>query len=232
MNLFQTRERRPLLAPSLLAADPLGMRVHIDALNGTHQWLHLDIMDGHFVPNLSFGPMFLSALRRSYPEVPMDVHLMVASPESFLAPFATQGADVLTVHVEATPHIHRLLQSVRELGVHPGITLNPGTPVEFLYPVLHLVDLVLVMSVNPGFGGQSFLPEVVPKIEALHRFREVQGLSFLIEVDGGVSAENAECLVKSGCDVLVAGNSVFGTPQPELAANALLEAGRRGLNRG
>ncbi len=103
---------------------------------------------------------------------------------------------------------------------------------EFLYPVLHLVDLVLVMSVNPGFGGQSFLPEVVPKIEALHRFREVQGLPFLIEVDGGVSTENAERLVKSGCDVLVAGNSVFGTPQPELAANALLEAGRRGLNRG
>lgn len=232
MKLFNIREKRPLLAPSLLAADPLEMRSHIDALNGVHQWLHLDIMDGHFVPNLSFGPALLGALRRAYPEVPMDVHLMVTSPDLFLSPFAVQGADVLTVHVEATPHIHRLLQATRESGAHPGISLNPGTPVEFLYPVLHLVDLVLVMSVNPGFGGQSFLAEILPKIEALHRFREVQRLSFLIEVDGGVSVENAESLVRSGCDVLVAGSSVFGNSCPERAAALLLEAGRRGLNRG
>lgn len=202
------------LAPSLLSADPLSMAESIVRLGDEHDWLHLDIMDGHFVPNLSYGPALLKALRKRYPEAIIDTHLMVTPPEDFIEPFAAQKPDYLTVHVEATPHIHRVLQRIRDLGCRPGVSLNPGTPVEWLRPILHLVDLVLVMSVNPGFGGQSFIPEVLSKVKDLCCWRAADGLDFLVEMDGGLGVQNIARVVEAGCDVVVAGSAVFGTEDP------------------
>lgn len=203
-----------LLAPSLLSADPLAIAESIARLKGEHDWLHLDIMDGHFVPNLSYGPALLKALRKKFPETVIDTHLMVTPPENFIEGFAQGRPDFLTVHVEATPHLHRVLQRIRDLGCRPGVSLNPGTPAEWLRPVLHLVDLVLVMSVNPGFGGQSFIPEVLEKTRALCSWREADELEFLIEMDGGIGEANVAMIAQAGCDVVVAGSAVFGTDDP------------------
>ncbi len=203
-----------LLAPSLLSGDPLALESSISRLEDEHDWLHLDIMDGHFVPNLSYGPSLLKALRRRYPEAVIDTHLMVEPPEDFMESFAKERPDYLTVHVEATPHLHRVLQRIRDMGCHPGVSLNPGTPVEWLQPILHLTDLVLVMSVNPGFGGQSFIPEVLPKVRQLCSWRAARNLDFLIEMDGGLGEANIAQVVRSGCDVVVAGSAVFGTEDP------------------
>lgn len=203
-----------LLAPSLLSADPLSMAESIALLEEEHDWLHLDIMDGHFVPNLSYGPALLKALRKRYPEALIDTHLMVIPPEDFIESFAVQRPDYLTVHVEATPHLHRVLQRIRDLGCRPGVSLNPGTPVEWIRPVLHLVDLVLIMSVNPGFGGQSFIPEVLSKVKDLCRWRAADDLDFLVEMDGGLGLQNIARVAGAGCDVVVAGSAVFGTENP------------------
>lgn len=212
---------RPLMAPSLLAADPLSMRQAIDGLSGEADCLHVDVMDGRFVPNISYGPALVAALRKAYPDEILDVHLMVDEPERSVEPFAQAGADYLTVHVEATNHLHRLLAHIGDLSCLPGVTLNPGTPVEMIRPVLHLVDLVLVMSVNPGFGGQAFLPEVLSKTEALCQWRAADDLDFLIEMDGGLGASNVAAVVAAGCDVVVAGSAIFGAADPRAALRHL-----------
>ena len=213
--------RRCLLAPSILSANPLAIGESIRALEGEEDWIHVDIMDGHFVPNLTYGPSLVRALKKEFPASFLDVHIMVEPAEAFLDIFTAEMPDTLTVHVEATPHIHRVLQKIRAAGIRPGVTLNPGTPLSAIEPVLHMVDLVLVMTVNPGFGGQQFIPEVLEKIKNLVRLREVHSYDYLIEIDGGVNAGIAEELARNGCDVLVAGNAVFGATNPAEAARAI-----------
>jgi ribulose-phosphate 3-epimerase len=206
--------QRPLIiAPSILAADfaKLGEEVRaVDAAGA--DWIHVDIMDGHFVPNISFGPEVMKAVR-GYTKKPLDVHLMIAPCDPYLEAFAKAGADGITVHVEAGPHVHRSLQAIRALGKRAGVTLNPGTPVENIEPVIDLVNLVLVMSVNPGFGGQKFIPgalEKLRKVRALTGGRPID-----IEVDGGVTPENTADVARAGANAFVAGSSVFKDRTPE-----------------
>jgi ribulose-phosphate 3-epimerase len=202
---------RPVrIAPSLLAADfaRLGEEVRAIAAAGA-DWLHLDIMDGHFVPNISFGPGLVKALRK-HAAIPFDVHLMIAPADAYLAAFAEAGADLISLHPEAGPHLHRSLQTIRALGKKAGVVLNPATPVAAVETVIDLCDLVLVMSVNPGFGGQSFIRSQLSKIAALRVMIEATGRDIALQVDGGVTAETARDCVAAGADVLVAGTAVFG----------------------
>lgn len=199
---------RPLLiAPSILAADfaKLGDEVRaIDAAGA--DWIHVDIMDGHFVPNISFGPDVMKSVRGATKK-PFDVHLMIAPADPYLEAFAKAGADVITVHVEAGPHIHRSLQAIRALGKKAGVVMNPGTPASAIETVIDMVDLVLIMSVNPGFGGQTFIPSQLDKIRAISAM--IGGRPIDLEVDGGVTAANAADVVRAGANVLVAGSAVF-----------------------
>jgi ribulose-phosphate 3-epimerase len=209
-NRYNTLVPAPLIAPSLLAADfaRLGEEVAAVAAAGA-DWLHLDIMDGHFVPNISFGPVVVKALRK-HAAIPFDVHLMIAPADPYLAAFAEAGADIISLHPEAGPHLHRSLQTIRALGKQAGVVLNPATPVESVAHVLDLTDLILVMSVNPGFGGQSFLQSQLAKIATLRRMIEASGRDIRLQVDGGVTARTAPLCVEAGADVLVAGTAVFG----------------------
>lgn len=211
----------PLIAPSLLSADFVRLAEDIARVEAAGaDWLHLDIMDGHFVPNLTFGPPIVSAIRK-ITKVPLDVHLMVTNPADLIDAFAAAGADWLTVHGETDPHLHRLLNRIRELGVKPAVALNPATPIGTLEEIFSEVDMILVMSVNPGFGGQKFIPASLSKIRRLKQQIIQTGRPILIEVDGGINSETAKQVQEAGADVLVAGSAVFGNADLTLAIQQL-----------
>jgi ribulose-phosphate 3-epimerase len=222
------RSSRPLcIAPSILSADfaRLGEEVRAVEAAGA-DWVHVDVMDGRFVPNLTLGPPIVAALKRVATR-PLDVHLMIVEPERYVDAFADAGADVITVHVEASRHLHRTLQAIRARGRKAGVSLNPHTSEESLRYVMGLVDLVLVMSVNPGFGGQAFLPEVLPKIARLRQMIDAEertsGRTVDLEVDGGLKPGTARLVAEAGCDVLVAGNAVFAAKDYGAAIRAIRE---------
>ncbi len=200
------------ISPSILSADfaRLGEEVRAVEKAGA-DYLHVDVMDGHFVPNLTIGPAVVKAVRRCT-TLPLDVHLMIERPDDFLGEFAKAGANILTVHVEAVTHLHRTLTEIRKLGMRAGISLNPSTPVCLIEPILDYADLILVMTVNPGFGGQELIPETLPKIAGLRSLIAQKGRPVELEVDGGIKADNIGVVAEAGADVFVSGSGIFGTP--------------------
>lgn len=215
------------IAPSILAADfaKLGQEVKEVEAAGA-ELIHIDVMDGHFVPNISFGAIALEAIR-PLSTLPMDVHLMIENPDQYIEQFAKAGADYITVHVEACRHLHRTIQLIRSFGVKPGVVLNPHTPIESIQHVLEDVDMVLFMTVNPGFGGQKFIESVVPKVAALSQIIKERGLDIAIEIDGGINAETIVPCAKAGATIFVAGSAIYGK---EDRARALQEIKQAGLS--
>ncbi len=205
----------PIIAPSLLSANFLNLEADCKMLNESEaDWYHLDVMDGRFVPNISFGPMIVEFFRKATNKV-CDVHLMIEEPGKFAEQFKNAGADNLSVHIEACPHLHRNIQQIKSLGMKAGVAINPHTPVSALSDVLADIDLVCMMSVNPGFGGQKFIQHTIEKIKQLRKMSEEKGLQLHIEIDGGVTLENAPSIIAAGADVLVAGNTVFRSTDPK-----------------
>lgn len=210
-----------LIAPSILTADFMNLQAVCNLLNESEaDWFHLDVMDGRFVPNISFGMPVVAQIRKATTKV-CDVHLMIVEPEKYTEAFHQAGADVLTVHYEACTHLHRNLQQIRSLGMKAGVALNPHTPVSLLKDVLGDLDLVCIMSVNPGFGAQKFIPATLDKIKELRSMIDAGKHQVLIEIDGGVTVQNAPEILRAGADVLVAGNTVFGAPDAKAAIAAL-----------
>jgi ribulose-phosphate 3-epimerase len=204
----------PIVAPSLLAADFLHLNEACEMLNESEaEWFHLDVMDGRFVPNISYGMPVVEAIRKATKKI-VDVHLMIEEPEKYAVTFKEIGADILTVHAEACKHLHRNLQQIKSLGMKAGIALNPHTPLSAIEEVLEIADLVCIMTVNPGFGGQKFIPSMLSKIERLRELIIKKGYHAQIEIDGGVTLENASDITKAGADILVAGSTVFNAKDP------------------
>jgi len=197
------------LAPSILSADFARLGEQIDEVVGAGaDYIHVDVMDGHFVPNITIGAPVVASIRR-VTSLPLDVHLMIEHPERYISDFAKAGADIITVHVEASPHLQSTIRAIKKLGVKAGVSINPPTPLVAVEEFLPHVDLVLIMSVNPGFGGQCFIPETLPRIANIRKILDDRGLSAELEIDGGINAGNARDIVKAGANVLVAGNSIF-----------------------
>jgi len=212
-----------LIAPSILSADFTRLGDDIRAVEAAGaDWIHADIMDGHFVPNISFGPMLVQAVR-STTRLPIDVHLMISDPDPYIAAFAKAGASYISVHVETCIHLNRTIQLIRNAGVRPGVVLNPATPVESLRWIIEYVDLILVMSVNPGFGGQAFIPNSLNKIKALREMIAEKGLKTLIEIDGGVSDQTIAAIAAAGADVFVAGSAIFSSRDYSATIRSLRE---------
>jgi ribulose-phosphate 3-epimerase len=209
---MKNQGRTPIIAPSLLAANFARLADEVAAVERAGaDWLHLDVMDGHFVPNITFGPLIVKALR-PLTAMPLDVHLMIAPADPYLAAFAEAGADHISVHPEAGPHLHRTLQAIRGLGKKAGVVLNPGTPVETIEHVLDLTDLIMVMTVNPGFGGQAFIASQLAKIAKLRRMIDETGRDITLQVDGGVTEQTAPQVLAAGATCLIAGTAIFGAP--------------------
>jgi ribulose-phosphate 3-epimerase len=205
----------PIIAPSLLAADFLDLASECKMVNESEaEWFHLDVMDGQFVPNISFGIPVIEKVRKATTKI-CDVHLMILKPEQLTEAFKKAGADVLSVHIEACPHLHRNIQQIKSLGMMAGVAINPHTPVSALSDILHEIDLVCMMSVNPGFGGQKFITHTLEKTRQLRKMIDERGLNVLIEIDGGVTVQNAPEIIAAGADVLVAGNTVFSAEDPK-----------------
>ncbi|MEE8580796.1 MAG: ribulose-phosphate 3-epimerase, partial [Myxococcota bacterium] len=213
--------RRPRIAPSILSADFRRLGDELEAIEQAGaDWVHIDVMDGHFVPNITIGPLIVDAVRRAT-SLPLDVHLMIEAPERFVAEFVEQGAATLSVHVEACPHLHRTLDQIRQSGARAGVVLNPGTPASSIESILGDVDQVLVMTVNPGFGGQKFIASMLPKIETLRRWIDDRQLHVDLQVDGGIGPDTIGRAAQAGADVFVAGTAVFGAPDYAQAIAAL-----------
>ncbi|MBU2494809.1 MAG: ribulose-phosphate 3-epimerase [Bacteroidetes bacterium] len=210
-----------ILAPSILAADfsNLAQQIRMAEMGGA-DWIHCDIMDGKFVPNISFGPIIVNTVK-GITKLPVDVHLMIQRPDDFLVEFVNAGADYITVHQEEVVHLNRTINRIKELGANAGVVLNPSTPVSTLSEILDIVDMILIMSVNPGFGGQKFIESSLNKIKFLDSIRNEKGYKYLIEIDGGVGPDNINKISEAGCDVFVAGSSVFGADNISAAAMEL-----------
>jgi ribulose-phosphate 3-epimerase len=218
-----------LIAPSILAADFGNLQRDIEMINTTDaDWLHVDVMDGMFVPNISFGSEIVKVAKK-YSHLPLDVHLMIEKPERYITQFRDAGAENISVHYEACTHLHRILQQIKDTGAKAGVALNPHTPVALLKDIIEDVDLVILMSVNPGFGGQKFIYQTLEKIRTLKEIIITTNTNTLIEIDGGVGMQNAEAILQAGADVLVAGNSVFAADNPKLAVYGLKNIGLSGL---
>ena len=210
-----------LIAPSLLSANFLHLEKDCQLLNQSEaDWFHLDVMDGRFVPNISFGIPVIEHIRKATGKV-CDVHLMILEPERYAEAFKKAGADILTIHIEACTHLHRNIQQIKSLDMQAGVAVNPHTPVSHLQDILSDIDLVCLMSVNPGFGGQQFIPQTLKKIRELRRMIDAQGLQVKIEIDGGVTLDNAKSIIEAGADVLVAGNTVFRSSDPNATISQL-----------